>query len=201
MGLKLYTNTQSRGVVVEWLFTELDVEYEKIEVVFNTEMKSESYLKMNPFGKVPTLVDGDVVIFEMAAICAYLADKFLDRGLAPALDDPKRGLYFRWLFFAAGSWDAANTNKFLKVHVSDEQKMFVGYGNFDDTYAALIQGLEQAEPYLCGQQFTAADVFLGSMLLWQLKMGELQSHPAIDRYVKMIKQRESLKKSQAIFAN
>ena len=201
MGLKLYSNAQSRGLVIEWLLIELGAEFEKIELAYHTEMKSESYLKINPFGKVPTLVDGDVVIYEMPAICAYLADKFFDQGLAPALDDPKRGLYFRWLFFAAGPWDAATTYRALKVEITDEQKMHIGYGNFQDTYTALIQGLEQAQPYLCGEQFTVADVFVGSMLFWQLKMAEIESHPAIEKYLNSIKSRKNLRNNQALFSD
>ncbi|ENV18025.1 glutathione S-transferase family protein [Acinetobacter guillouiae] len=201
MGLKLYSNAQSRGLVIEWLLIELGAEFEKIELAYHTEMKSESYLKINPFGKVPTLVDGDVVIYEMPAICAYLADKFFDQGLAPALDDPKRGLYFRWLFFAAGPWDAATTDRALKVEITDEQKMHIGYGNFQDTYTALIQGLEQAQPYLCGEQFTVADVFVGSMLFWQLKMAEIESHPAIGKYLNSIKNRKNLRNNQALFSD
>jgi glutathione S-transferase len=201
MGLKLYSNAQSRGLVIEWLLIELGAEFEKIELAYHTEMKSESYLKINPFGKVPTLVDGDVVIYEMPAICAYLADNFFDQGLAPALDDPKRGLYFRWLFFAAGPWDAATTDRALKVEITDEQKMHIGYGNFQDTYTALIQGLEQAQPYLCGEQFTVADVFVGSMLFWQLKMAEIESHPAIEKYLNSIKSRKNLRNNQALFSD
>lgn len=201
MGLKLYSNAQSRGLVIEWLLIELGAEFEKIELAYHTEMKSESYLKINPFGKVPTLVDGDVVIYEMPAICAYLADKFFDQGLAPALDDPKRGLYFRWLFFAAGPWDAATTDRALKVEITDEQKMHIGYGNFQDTYTALIQGLEQAQPYLCGEQFTVADVFIGSMLFWQLKMAEIESHPTIEKYLNSIKSRKNLRNNQALFSD
>ncbi|MCS4298606.1 MULTISPECIES: glutathione S-transferase family protein [Acinetobacter] len=201
MGLKLYSNAQSRGLVIEWLLIELGAEFEKIELAYHTEMKSESYLKINPFGKVPTLVDGDMVIYEMPAICAYLADKFFDQGLAPALDDPKRGLYFRWLFFAAGPWDAATTDRALKVEITDEQKMHIGYGNFQDTYTALIQGLEQAQPYLCGEQFTVADVFVGSMLFWQLKMAEIESHPAIEKYLNSIKSRKNLRNNQVLFSD
>jgi len=201
MGLKLYSNAQSRGLVIEWLLIELGAEFEKIELAYHTEMKSEFYLKINPFGKVPTLVDGDVVIYEMPAICAYLADKFFDQGLAPALDDPKRGLYFRWLFFAAGPWDAATTDRALKVEITDEQKMHIGYGNFQDTYTALIQGLEQAQPYLCGEQFTVADVFVGSMLFWQLKMAEIESHPAIEKYLNSIKSRKNLRNNQVLFSD
>lgn len=201
MGLKLYSNAQSRGLVIEWLLIELGAEFEKIELAYHTEMKSESYLNIDPFGKVPTLVDGDVVIYEMPAICAYLADKFFDQRLAPALDDPKRGLYFRWLFFAAGPWDAATTDRALKVEVTDEQKMHIGYGNFQDSYTALIQGLEQAQPYLCGEQFTVADVFVGSMLFWQLKMAEIESHPAIEKYLNSIKSRKNLRNNQVLFSD
>lgn len=200
MGLKLYSNAQSRGLVIEWLLIELGAEFEKIELAYHTEMKSESYLKINPFGKVPTLVDGEMIVYEMPAICAYLADKFFDQGLAPALDDPKRGLYYRWLFFAAGPWDAANSDRALKVEISDDQKMYIGYGNFQDTYTALIQGLEQAQPYLCGEQFTAADVFVGSMLFWQLKMAQIESHPAIEKYLDAVKSRKNLKNPQTLFA-
>ena len=107
MALTLYTNTQSRGVVVDWLILDLGIEVERIEVAYGTEMKSPEFLKLNPFGKVPVLVDGDVVIYELDAICAYLADKFSEKGLAPALNDPKRGLYYRWLFFGAGPFAAA----------------------------------------------------------------------------------------------
>ncbi|MFX6213611.1 glutathione S-transferase N-terminal domain-containing protein, partial [Acinetobacter baumannii] len=111
-------NKESRGVVIDWLLVELGVECERIEVAYRTEMKSPEYLKINPFGKVPVLVDGDVVIYELGAICAYLADKFSDKGLAPALNDPKRGLYYRWLFMMAGPWEAAGVDKALGIKVS-----------------------------------------------------------------------------------
>ena len=146
MALTLYTNTQSRGVVVDWLILDLGIDVERIEIAYGTEMKSPEFLKLNPFGKVPVLVDGDVVIYELNAICAYLADQFFEKGLAPALNDPKRGLYYRWLFFGAGPFAAASDNEHLNVQVAPEQKMFMGYGDYQDTYQALIQGLEQASP-------------------------------------------------------
>ncbi len=199
MALTLYTNTQSRGVVVDWLILDLGIDIEHKEIAYGTEMKSPEFLKLNPFGKVPVLVDGDIVIYEMAAICTYLADKFFDKGLAPKLDDPKRGLYYRWLFFAAGPFSAVSDNQYLQVNVKAEQKMFMGYGDYADTYQALVQGLQHASPYLCGAQFTAADIFVGALLMWQLKMNYLQSHPAIERYVAVVQQRESFKKNPTLF--
>ncbi|MHA3983205.1 glutathione S-transferase family protein [Acinetobacter venetianus] len=201
MALKLYTNNMSRGVVVDWLLIELGVECERIEVAYQTEMKSPEYLKINPFGKVPVLVDGDVVVYELDAICAYLADKFVEKGLAPALNDPKRGLYYRWLFFISGPWEAASTNKMLGIDVKAEQKMSVGYGDYEDAYNAFVQGLGEASPYLCGEQFTAADVSVAAMLFWQLKMNEVQSHPAIERYLENISKRPGFQKFAAVFSN
>lgn len=200
MALTLYTNMQSRGIVVDWLALELGIQLERKEIAYGTEMKSPDFLKLNPFGKVPVLVDGDVVIYELNAICAYLADKFFEKGLAPALNDPKRGLYYRWLFFAAGPFAAASNNAYLKIEIEPEQKMYMGYGDYNDVYQALIQGLEQASPYLCGEQFTAADISVGTMIIWQLQMGTLQAHPAIDRYVAALKQRESLQKNPTILS-
>ena len=120
MTLKFYTNTQSRGMVVDWLLIELGGACERIEVAYQTEMKAPEYLKINPFGKVPVLVDGDIVIYELGAVCAYLTDKFADKGLAPALNDPKRGLYYRWLMFISGPWEAASTNKMLGVEIKSD---------------------------------------------------------------------------------
>jgi glutathione S-transferase len=202
MSLKLYTNSFSRGVVVDWLLIELGIECERIEVAYKTEMKTPEYLKMNPFGKVPVLVDGDVVVYELGAIVAYLADKFIDKGLAPALNDPKRGLYYRWLFFISGPWEAAATDRRLGINeVTSEQKSSIGYGDYQDAYHAFVVGLNEAAPFLCGEQFTAADVLVAAMLFWQLKMGEVQSHPAIERYLQSVSQRPSYQKFAEFFSN
>lgn len=195
-----YTNPESRSVVIEWMLAELGLDCERVVLEFGTSMKSPEYLAINPFGKVPTLVDDGVVIYETAAICAYLADKYADKHLAPALNDPKRGLYYRWLFMAAGPWEAANINQFLNVDVAPEQEISVGYGSYSTTYQAIIQGLSQAKPYLCGEQFTAADVYVGAGVLWELKMGTLQPHPEILRYAEALQQRPSLAKIAAMFA-
>lgn len=188
----LYTNPQSRGLALEPLLAELQVDCERVNLDYGASMKAPEYLAINPFGKVPTLVDGDIVIHELPAICAYLADKYADRGLAPALDDPKRGLYFRWLFFGAGPFESANTNRALGVTINQEQQVFVGYGSYETMYRTLVQELELADPYLCGAQFTAADVFLGGYILFMLNMEQIEPHPAIIRYANALQQRPSM---------
>lgn len=201
MSLKLYTNQKSRGVVVEWLLLELGVEYERIELAYHTDMKTPEYLTLNPFGKVPTLVDDGVVIYELGAICAYLTDKFADKGFAPALNDPQRGVYYRWLFFMSGPWEALSVDQMRGINIQPDQKMFVSYGDHQDAHRALIQGIEAANPYLCGEQFTTADILVAAILLWQLKIGTLQSDPVIANYLAHIQQRPTYQKVTQLFGD
>src|SRR3954447_22450866 len=97
-----YTNPQSRGRIIRWMLEEVGQPYRTEVLSFGEGMKSPEYLAINPMGKVPAIVHRGTVVTEGAAICSYLADAFPAAGLAPALDDPRRGDYFRWLFFAAG---------------------------------------------------------------------------------------------------
>lgn len=192
--MMLYTNPQSRGVAVEALLAELQVDCERVILEYGADMKSPKYLAINPFGKVPTLVDGGIIIHELPAICAYLADKYAGKGLAPALDDPKRGLYFRWLFFGAGPFEGANTDRALGVEIAEDQQVSVGYGTYDTMYQALVHELAEADPYLCGEQFTAADVFAGGYILFLMAMGRIEPHPAMLRYAKALLKRPSMAK-------
>lgn len=87
--LTLYTNSMSRGNTVDLLFKLLDVPYQRIELEYGEQMHTAEYLAINPMGKVPALVDGEHIITETAAICVYLADKFIEKGLAPAFNSPQ----------------------------------------------------------------------------------------------------------------
>lgn len=101
--MKLCNNPRSRGMTLLPILKELQIEdqLEQVEVPYK-DMHQPEYLQINPMGKVPCLVDQGIVISEMAAIIIYLADKYQDKGLAPALDDPKRGAYLKWIFFCHG---------------------------------------------------------------------------------------------------
>ena len=98
--MKHYFNPVSRGATTDWMLRELDAPHEKVLIDFGAgDNNSPEYRAINPMCKVPTLVDGDAVVTEAAAICAYLADKFADKGLAPPIGSPERGVYYRYLFF------------------------------------------------------------------------------------------------------
>ena len=110
--ITFYTNPMSRGRIVHWLLEELGVPYDmKILDFEKGDHKKPDYLKINPMGKVPAIVHRGVVVTEAAAICTYLADAYPKAGLAPALDDPQRGTYLRWIFFGAGCIEPAIVDK------------------------------------------------------------------------------------------
>ena len=185
--LVFYTNPQSRGRVIRWMLEEVGAPYET-KVVDYAKMKSADYLAVNPMGKVPAITHGDEVITETAAICAYLADAFPEAGLIPPAGHRKRGTYYRWLFFAAGPVEAAVTNKALKVEVSEEQTRFVGYGNFDAAIEALEHALRPG-PYICGDQFTAADLYVGSQIGYGMLFGSIEKRPLFEDYFARIQAR------------
>lgn len=184
--LVLYTNPMSRGRIVRWMLEEVGAEYRTEILEYGTTMKAPEYLAINPMGKVPAIRHGSTVVTECAAICAYLADAFPQANLAPALKD--RGSYYRWLFFAAGPLEAAIADRTLGVEVPADKQMMVGYG----CYAHVMDVLEKAvgdSPYIAGDSFSAADVYIGSHIFWGLQFGSMDKRPAFEAYWKRLESR------------
>jgi glutathione S-transferase len=192
----LYTNPMSRGRIAHLMLEELGEPYQIELVRFDKkEHKAPGYLAKNPMGKVPTLVHRGVVITEAAAICAYLADAFPKAGLAPALDDPARGTYFRWLFFAAGCVEPAMIDHAFKRPEPDRPGV-IGYGNYKDTLDALEKAVTPG-PYILGEKFTAADVYVGSQIGWGLMQKTMEPRPAFVAYVGRMSERAAFKRLTA----
>jgi glutathione S-transferase len=197
VSLIFYTNPMSRGRIARWMLEEVGCSYETVLLDYGTSMKSADYLAVNPMGKVPAIRHGDTVVTEAAAICAYLADAFPDIGLAPPPGDPKRGSYYRWLFFGAGPVEAAVTAKSLGLLAPPDKAGQAGYGTFDDVVATLERAVGEG-PYLCGEQFTAADVYLGSQIGWGMMFGTLPKRPAFEVYFDRISQRPANARARAL---
>ena len=195
--LTFYTNPMSRGRIVRWMLEEVGEPYETIVLDYGTTMKGDDFLAVNPMGKVPTIRHGDVVVTEAAAICAYLADAFPGANLAPPHGHRKRGPYYRWLLFAAGPVEAAVTNKALEVSVPPEKSAFVGYGSFDAAIDALELALKPG-PYICGEQFTAADVYVGSQIGWGMMFGTIPKRPSFEDYFGRLSQRPAARRAREI---
>jgi glutathione S-transferase len=127
--IAFYHNPQSRGRIVHWMLEEVNAPYEIKVVDFDKkEHKSPASLAINPMGKIPAIVHRNTVVTECAAICAYLADAFRSAGLAPALDDPQRGTYLRWLFFGAGCVEPAIIDHMFS-RPPPSRPTAMGYGN------------------------------------------------------------------------
>lgn len=195
--LTFYTNPQSRGRIVRWMLEEVGEPYETVILDYATTMKGADYLAINPMGKVPAIKHGDTVVTEAAAICAYLADAFPEKGLAPPLGDPRRGPYFRWLFFAAGCVEPAVTAKALGLLAPADKKQMVGYGSYEETIDALERAVSAA-PYICGDQFTAADVYVGSQIGWGLMFGTIDKRPLFEDYVARLQSRLAAKRANQL---
>jgi glutathione S-transferase len=190
-----YTNPMSRGQIVHWMLEEAGAPYEmKILDFDKREHKSPEYLAINPMGKVPAIVHRGVVVTECAAICAYVADAFQEAGLAPALDDPARGTYYRWLFFAAGCVEPAVVDKaFNRIPV--ERAGAIGYGTYENTMDALESALKPG-PFLLGERFSAADIYVGAQIGWGLRMKSFDIRPAFEAYAERCMARPAFKRTE-----
>jgi glutathione S-transferase len=195
--LIFYTNPMSRGRIARWMLEEVGRPYETVLLDYGTTMKGADYLAINPMGKVPAIRHGDIVVTEGAAICAYLADAFPDAGLAPPPGSGLRGPYYRWLFFAAGPVEAAVTAKSLGLLAPADKKMMAGYGSFEETIDALEKAVAGG-PYICGEQFTAADVYAGSQIGWGMMFGSIEKRPVFERYFGRISSRPAAVRAREI---
>jgi len=193
--LVLYTNPQSRGRIARWMLEETGQPYRTEVLDYASSMKAPAYLAINPMGKVTALRHGDAVVTETAAICAYLADAFPQAHLAPPPDDRLRAPYYRWLFFTAGPVEAAISNKALGFVVPPERERMMGYGNFAQVMNAL-EGAVARNGYLVGDDFTAADVYVGSAIGFGMMFGSMEKRPAFERYWQRISSRPAMARAK-----
>jgi glutathione S-transferase len=195
--LTLYHAAPSRSSIARWMLEELGEPYDlHLLSLANEEQRAPDYLAVNPMGKVPALKHGDAVITEAAAICTYLADEFPQARLKVPVGDPRRGAYLKWLFFAPSCIEPAITDRAFP-RKEEPRRSTLGYGDFDTVMAVVAAAVEPG-PYLMGEQFTAADVVLGSTLRWGMMFGLLPKRPEFVAYVGRLEQRPALKRAVAL---
>jgi glutathione S-transferase len=133
--------------------------------------KDPRYLRVNPMGRIPALVDGDLVLFESAAICLHLADRHPEAGLAPALGTTQRAHLYKWLMFLTNTIQP----DFMAFHYPDKHTTdgagvagvkVAAERRLDAAYAVLNEALGAGGPYLLGQTFSVADLFLLMLARW-----------------------------------
>ena len=162
--MKLFWSPQTRSSRAIWLLGEAGVDYElELVDIRSPERKdSEEFRAASPMGKVPALVDGNVMMSESAAIAVYVADRYCAGTLAPANDDAARGKFLYWVMYTPAVIEPAMSEKFNNI---EPNRVRSGWGDFD----LMIETLEHAlqdKTWLLGEKFTAADVMVGSSVVF-----------------------------------
>jgi glutathione S-transferase len=193
--LTLYHAAPSRSSIVHWMLEELGEPYDIHLVSFKKgETRAPAYLAINPMGKVPALRHGDVIITEAAAICTYLADEFPRAKLNIPIGNPRRGPYLKWLFFGPSCVEPAIMER-AYPRKDTPPRAALGFGDFDLVVDVLAKAAAAAQPYLMGEQFTAADVVIGSGLRWGMMFKLLPERPEFTAYVGRLTERPALKRA------
>ena len=195
--MKHYYNPMSRAITTDWMLKELDAQHQQIIIDFTTdENNSSNFRKINPMGKLPVLVDCETVITEVAAICAYLADKFPKKRLAPEIGSVDRGTYYRYLFVTGTTIEPAFSRATSGLEHPDPAA--AGGGDMPRVLAT-IEAMTPETGWALGEQFTAADVVFGSLLDFSMVYKWIDASPKVAAYVSRIRQRPAYRETHAAF--
>ncbi len=192
--LQLYHHPLSRASTVLWMFEELGLPYDLTFVDLKTgAQKDPAFLKLNPMGKLPTLVDGESVLTEVAAIGMYLADRYSPGVLAPALDDPARAAYLRWILFGPSVIEPCAYAK----HSSWEYRPgSAGWGTWEEMNDSIEVAIGEG-PWLLGDRFSMADVCFGGTVRFMLQFGMLEKRERIVAYAERLAARPAYQRAEA----
>jgi glutathione S-transferase len=186
-------NTRSTGVLV--LLEELGADYELHLLNAKAgEQRQPAYLAVNPMGKVPAILHGGALVTEQVAVFIYLADLYPDAGLAPAIGDPLRGPYLRWLAFYGSCFEPAVVDRAMKREPAPVST--APYGDYDTMLKTLTDQLA-AGPYLLGERFSAADVLWGTALTWTTMFKLVPELPVITAYMARVNARPAVARARA----
>jgi glutathione S-transferase len=194
MSIVLYHHPYSRAANVVWMLEEIETAYELRHVdIMAGAQKGAELLALNPMGKLPVLVDGEAVVTESAAIGLYLADRYAYGRLAPRVDDPARGTYLRWSFFAPSVIEPGSMAKMAGWSFKDSQ---AGWGSYEAMLSAIESAVADRE-FLLGDTFSMADVVFGGTVRYMLMFKMLEPRPAITAYAERLAARPALKRADA----
>jgi glutathione S-transferase len=178
------------------MLEEAEVAYDRVVVdVRDREAERPAdFLAASPMGKVPALADGEVLMAESAAICLYVADRYAAGRLAPTVTDPERGTFLYWMFFAPAVIEPSMAEK---AGGWTPQPGTHGWGSFDRMIETLENGLQRG-PWLLGDQLTAADVMVGSSVVFMRLFKMLPASATLDAYADRCLERPGYQKAMAL---
>ena len=177
----------------------VDVELVLVDRATNAQ-KSPEYLKINPAGRIPTLEDGDLVLFESAAICLHLADKHPEANLAPALGTDARAHFYKWMMYFTNTIQPdVLIYHYTARYTTDEAGvpgMKSGAHERINNWFDIIEENMGAGPYVLGDTFSAADIYLTMLCRWgRLQDPKPASRPKISKLVELVLARPAIQKT------
>ena len=194
--LTLYHASPSRSSIILWMLEELGQPYDiKLIKLSERDNLKPGYLAINPMGKVPALDHKGTVITEAAAICTYLADEFPQAKLNVPVGSPRRGVYLKWLFFGPGCFEPAVIDR-AAPRKEEARRGMLGYGTFDTTMDTVAKAIAKG-PWLMGEQFTAADIIIGSNIRWGTIFKLIPERPEFTAYAARIAARPAAQRAEA----
>jgi glutathione S-transferase len=199
--VRLYYVPKTRATRPRWMLEELAVPYELVRLdPTKGETRTTEHLTRQPLGHVPALEDGEVSLFESAAICLWLAERFPEKGLVPPPGTPGRAATYQWLFYAMTELERPLDS------IAGERKKPEGERNprrIEDararfrTAAAPLEALLAGRPHLLGEAFSVADVVVGAVLAWGRAAGALEGLPALEAYLRRLRERPAWRRATA----
>jgi len=191
----LFHNPQSRSAGVRILLEELNADYElRVLDLKAGENRKPDYLAINPMGKIPAIKHGDVLVTEQAAVYMYLAELYPEARLSPAIGDPLRGPYLRWMVFYGSCFEPALVDLSLKREPAPLGTS--PYGDFETVLGTVKKQLSQG-PWFLGETFTAADILWGMALTWATGFKLVPELPEFKDYIARFNARPAVARARA----
>ncbi|HYB09046.1 MAG TPA: glutathione S-transferase [Alphaproteobacteria bacterium] len=165
--------------------------------------KAPKYLRLNPHGRIPTLVEGDLVLYEAAAICLHLCDRHPSAGLAPEIGSNERAHFYKWLIYLTNTLQAEMMPYYYPDRwAADDAAASSIKRRAEANMGAMLEKIESAlmadGPYLLGKRFSAADLYFLMLCGWTIPFERpARSHRAIARLLETVASRAGVKRAYA----
>ena len=201
--IKLYSMAyQDRSDRVRWLLEEIGLPYENHFLKTNDSWKiiEEGYKDINPMNRVPTIIDGNVTLYESAAICMYLADKYSYGKLAPTLDSPHRPQYLKWMISSVGTYEAAIARLFTHTKTDLEKFQTREYvATQAEIWKKELLPILTRQDYLLPTGFSACDIMMAAIIGNKEAPGYefvAKGHSSIEKYIERLENRDACKRAK-----
>ena len=195
--MKLYYSARTRAFTALWMMEESGLPYELARVDIRAPGHPDAaLLRVNPMGKLPALEDGENRFGETAAVLLYVAEKATGKGLAPAPNDPRRGRFLQWLMFSPAVVEPAMVERMNKTPENTVQS---GWGDYKRMEKALMEAMTPGR-WLLGEAFTAADLYVASMLMFGMQFGMIEKQKPFEEFTGRAMARPAFQSASAIEA-